>query len=103
MSFTCSTKVSSSSSTLLVLNPMPKYDERFAQEAQEEDYMRHMAEEMAMFSEHQRIAEPKFIGIAINAMHDVIVVRALSKEELYSLADQSNLKVLQTFEPKQVI
>lgn len=64
---------------------MAKYDERFAQEAQEEDYLRHLDDEywFTKFKEEERIRNPKVLGICLKGH---TVVRGNSREEVDSLA-----------------
>lgn len=86
---------------------MPKYDERFAQEAQEEEYLRlkYLDDEYwyAMWQENEQSNQPAIVGIAINSIHDMFMVCGKSREEVYQKVYNHNLKLLQTFEPKQVI
>jgi hypothetical protein len=76
------------------------------QELQEQEYLesKHLDDAywQAKF-ETLRTNEPPILGVCINSNHDVIVVRATDRDQMYLLADANNLKVLQSYEPKGYI
>lgn len=86
---------------------MPKYDERFAQEAQEEEYLRlkHLDDEYwyAQFSEELRIKEPPFVAMALNSQNQHVMVRAFTEYELRKACEEHQLQLLGLYQPKQFI
>lgn len=88
---------------------MPKYHEWNAQEAQEEEYLRlkHLDDEYwyARFQQEEQLrkSSPAVIGLAINSNHDVFAVLGLSQKDMRQRAVEHGLKVMYSFEPKQVI
>lgn len=86
---------------------MPTYDERFAQEAQEEEYlkMKHFDDDYwySVFSEDLRIKEPPFVAIGYNQQTEPVLVRARTKEELELLCKKHELTAVSVYEPKHFI
>lgn len=86
---------------------MPKYDERFAQEAQEEEYLRlkHLDDEYwyALFSEELRIKEPPFVAMALNSEGQLVMVRGLTEYNVRLACNDHQLQLLEVYYPKQFI
>jgi hypothetical protein len=86
---------------------MPKYDERFAQEAQEEEYLRlkHLDDEYwyAKFAEELRIKEPAFVAMAVNTEGVMVMVREHSEDRLHQVCSNGDLHILAVYQPKQFI
>lgn len=86
---------------------MPKYDERFAQEAQEEEYLRlkHLDDEYwyGIFSEDLRIKEPPFVAMALNEQKQQVLVRGLTELGLSRLCRENQLQIVAVYQPKQFL
>jgi hypothetical protein len=86
---------------------MPKYDERYAQEAQEEEYLRlkHLDDEYwyAQFSNELRIKEPPFVAMALNSQGQLVMVRGLTEDEVHVACFANQLQLLDVYYPKQFI
>lgn len=86
---------------------MSKYDERFAQEAQEEEYLKlkHLDDEYwyAVFSQDLRIQAPPFIAVGYNQHAEQVLVRACTMDELMLKCKQHDLTVVAKFQPKQFV
>lgn len=81
---------------------MPKYDERFAQEAQEEEHLRHLDDQYwyEKFKEEERIKNPKVLGICLKGN---VLIRGNTHDEVDQLALAHGHEVTHYYEPTQVI
>lgn len=79
---------------------MAKYDERFAQEAQEEAHLRHLDDQywFEKFKEEERIKNPKVVGVTNDGL-----IRGNNKAEVDQLALLHGLTVNYYMNLKQVI
>jgi len=79
---------------------MAKYDERYAQEAQEEEHLKHLDDQFwfEKFKEEERIKNPKFLGVT-----DDGIIRGNTKDEVDQLAELHGLTVNYYMNLKQVI
>lgn len=86
---------------------MPKYDERFAQEAQEQEYLhlKHLDDEYwyHQFSENLRINTPAIVAMAVDSSGELHMVREHTEAALHALCKERELHVLALYEPKHFI
>ncbi len=86
---------------------MSKYDERFAQEAQEEEYLhlKHLDDEYwyDQFKENLRVTNPAIVAMAVDSSGELFMVREHTEDQLHRVCKERDLHVLSLFQPKHFI